>query len=51
MLALVALGIPGPEFFRYTLAFFWLMAFSSATHDIAADGVYMSELTTQDQAK
>ncbi len=27
------------------------MAFSGATHDIAADGVYMSELSTRDQAK
>ena len=30
---------------------FAVVAFSGATHGIAADGVYMSELTTQDQAK
>jgi MFS transporter, PAT family, beta-lactamase induction signal transducer AmpG len=39
--ASVALTIPAPGFVRYTLAFFWIMAFSSATHDIAADGFYM----------
>ena len=37
-LAGVALTIPAPHFFQLTLAFFWLLAFSSATHDIAADG-------------
>ncbi|NLE60947.1 MAG: AmpG family muropeptide MFS transporter, partial [Planctomycetes bacterium] len=38
VLACVALTIPASQFFQYTLAFFWLMAFCSATHDIAADG-------------
>lgn len=46
----VALTIPLPAFFKYTLAFFWLMAFSSATHDIAADGFYMLGLNEHDQA-
>src|ERR1043165_2300687 len=36
-----ALTIPSANFFRYSLAFLWLVAFSSATHDIAADGFYM----------
>lgn len=49
-LAGVALTIPAPDFLRYTLAFFWLLAFSSATHDIAADGFYMLGLSTHDQA-
>jgi PAT family beta-lactamase induction signal transducer AmpG len=48
--ACVALTIPGPAFFRYTLAFFWIMAFSSATHDIAADGFYMLGLKQYQQA-
>jgi PAT family beta-lactamase induction signal transducer AmpG len=39
--ACIALTIPTDRFFQLTLAFFWLMAFSSATHDIAADGFYM----------
>ena len=46
----VALTIPLPDFFRYTLLFFWLLAFSSATHDIAADGFYMLGLSQHDQA-
>lgn len=49
-LAGVAFTIPGDNFFRYTLAFFWLLAFSSATHDIAADGFYMLGLSKHDQA-
>lgn len=49
-LAGVAFTIPIPNFFQYTLAFFWLLAFSSATHDIAADGFYMLGLTKHEQA-
>ncbi|HRT26615.1 MAG TPA: AmpG family muropeptide MFS transporter [Syntrophales bacterium] len=49
-LAAVALTIPVPDFFRWTLAVFWLMAFSSATHDIAADGFYMLGLSQREQA-
>ena len=45
----VALTIPGDDFFRNTLAFLWLLAFSSATHDIAADGFYMLGLSEHDQ--
>ena len=46
----VALTTPLPGFFRWTLLFFWLLAFSSATHDIAADGFYMLGLSQKDQA-
>jgi PAT family beta-lactamase induction signal transducer AmpG len=49
-LAGVAFTIPVAKFFQYTLACFWLLAFSSATHDIAADGFYMLGLSTGDQA-
>ena len=49
-LAAIALTIPTSRFFQYTLAFFWLMAFSSATHDIAADGFYMLGLREHHQA-
>jgi PAT family beta-lactamase induction signal transducer AmpG len=38
------------RFFQYTIALFWLMAFSSATHDIAADGFYMLGLKEHEQA-
>lgn len=47
----IAFSIPLPFFFQATLAFFWLLAFSSATHDIAADGFYMIALDSHDQAK
>lgn len=49
-LAGVALTIPVPGFLQYTLGFFWLLAFSSATHDIAADGFYMLALDERKQA-
>ncbi len=46
----VAMTIPADNYFRLTLAFFWLLAFSSATHDIAADGFYMLGITKHEQA-
>ena len=49
-LACVALTLPATDFVRYSLAMFWIMAFSSATHDIAADGFYMLGLDTPQQA-
>lgn len=49
-LAGVALTIPTHFFFQATLAVFWLIAFSSATHDIAADGFYMLGLDSHEQA-
>lgn len=50
-LAGIAFTIPASFFFQATLAFFWLLAFSSATHDIAADGFYMLALDSSSQAK
>lgn len=49
-LAGVALTIPTSMFFRGSLAFLWLLAFSSATHDIAVDGFYMMGLNENLQA-
>ena len=49
-LAGIAFTIPTDSFLQTTLAIFWLMAFSSATHDIAADGFYMIGLTQHEQA-
>ena len=46
----IAFMTPLPFFFQATLAFFWLLAFSSATHDIAADGFYMLGLDENQQA-
>lgn len=49
--ALVALSLPLPDFFTYSLALMGVIAFSGATHDIATDGIYMTELDNQTQAK
>ena len=48
-IALLALAIPAPGFVRLTLGAFWIVAFMSATHDIAADGFYMLGLSEHDQ--
>lgn len=48
-LAGVALTLPGPKWLQGSMVFFWLMAFSSATHDIAADGFYMHGLESKQQ--
>ena len=45
----VALTLPTDDFFRNSMAFLWLLAFSSATHDIAADGFYMLGLSKHNQ--
>ena len=49
-LAGVALTLQTEWWLQLSLAFFWLMAFSSATHDIAADGFYIIGLTEKEQA-
>jgi len=49
-LAGIAFTIPASNFFQLSLAVFWLVAFSSATHDIAADGFYMLALDTHKQS-
>lgn len=46
----VAFMIPTSFWLQGTLFFFWVMAFASATHDIAADGFYMLGLDTHNQA-
>jgi PAT family beta-lactamase induction signal transducer AmpG len=49
-LAGVALAVPSAHFLAATLGFFWLLAFASATHDVAADGFYLLALSEHDQA-
>ncbi|RNC63548.1 MFS transporter [Proteiniphilum sp. X52] len=46
----IAFTLPTPFYLQASLAFFWLMAFSSATHDIAADGFYMLALDDSQQS-
>ncbi|MCB9209055.1 MAG: MFS transporter [Ignavibacteriales bacterium] len=47
----LALTLPLEGFLRYSLVMFVIIAFNSATHDIAADGVYINSLSSKDQAK
>jgi PAT family beta-lactamase induction signal transducer AmpG len=49
-LAGVAVMIPSPHFIQWTIVFFGLLAFSSATHDIAADGFYILATTEHQQS-
>ena len=46
----VAFTIPVSWWLQGSLFFFWMMAFASATHDIAADGFYMMGLDEHEQA-
>jgi PAT family beta-lactamase induction signal transducer AmpG len=60
--AIVAFTLPSPSpeviaagntpvsIFTLTLVIFWITAFASATHDIAADGLYMLALNPGDQS-
>lgn len=48
-LAMVAFTIPTAFWLQGTLAIFMVIAFASATHDIAADGFYIIGLPTKDQ--
>ena len=46
----VAFTVPAAWWLQGSLFFFWMMAFASATHDIAADGFYMMGLDEHEQA-
>ena len=46
----IAFTLPMASYLQWTLAIFWLLAFSSATHDVAADGFYMMALDEGEQS-
>ena len=50
-LALVAISLSLPDFFVYAIAIMTIIGFSGATHDVALDGIYMHELSKEQQAK
>ena len=50
LLAMVALSLPTASWVQVSLAVLWLMAFASASHDIAADGYYLLAMSTHQQA-
>ncbi len=49
-LAGIALTLPGSRAFQYSLVFFYLLAFGSATQDIAIDGFYLLATTEKEQS-
>ena len=51
LFGLIALSLPLPDFFTYSIALMGILAFSGASHDIAGDGVYLAFLTTKQQAQ
>ena len=51
LFALVGLALHLPHFFAVTIAMLSVIALSGATHDIAADGTYMSVLSNEEQAR
>jgi PAT family beta-lactamase induction signal transducer AmpG len=51
LFGLVALSLQLPQFFAISIVLFFLIALSGATHDMAADGVYLNELNEKQQAK
>ena len=51
LFGLVALTLQTDHFFSLSIAVFAIIAFSGATHDTAADGVYLNELTPKLQAQ
>jgi len=51
LFGLVALSLHSSHFFAISISILAILAFSGATHDIAADGVYLNELNAKDQAK
>jgi MFS transporter, PAT family, beta-lactamase induction signal transducer AmpG len=50
LLALVAAALPLPNYFQVIIALLWVLAFSSSTQDICADGVYITSLDAAKQA-
>ena len=50
LLATIGLTLPLENYLKWSIIFFWLIAFSSATHDIAADGFYMLGLSERQQS-
>jgi PAT family beta-lactamase induction signal transducer AmpG len=50
-LGLIALALQLPGWFALTLGVMFVLAYSSATHDIACDGLYMASLDRRAQAQ
>ncbi len=51
LFGLLALTLQLPSFFQWSLVLFAIIAFNFATHDIAADGVYVNVLSDKQQSQ
>jgi MFS transporter, PAT family, beta-lactamase induction signal transducer AmpG len=51
LFGLVALSLHLPQFFAVSIAVMAVIAFSGATHDMAANGIYLESLDKKNQAK
>lgn len=51
LFSVVIFALPLQDFFKYSIAILGVIAISGATHDIAADGVYINSLSGKAQAK
>jgi len=51
LFGLVAISLQLDSFFSVSIGIFAIIALSGATHDTAADGVYLNELSSMQQAK
>ena len=50
-LGCIALSLPQEKWLSLTVGLLWVIAFLSATHDIAADGVYINAMNATQQAR
>lgn len=50
MLGLIAFALPLPNFFAITIGLGAVLAISGSMHDIAGDGIYMQELSIEQQS-
>lgn len=51
LLGIMAAILPLPSYFKLIVGVLWVLAFSSSTQDICADGIYITALSPEDQAK
>jgi PAT family beta-lactamase induction signal transducer AmpG len=51
LLGVIAAALPLPGYFKIIVAILWVLAFSSSTQDICADGIYITALPPDEQAK
>lgn len=51
LFGLVAFSLQMPNFFAISIAVLQIIAISGATHDVAADGVYLNVLNSKEQAQ